>query len=91
MEFDELEQKLIDLSLRRYNRWFFRRGHLLGWLALPIVLLMFVPAFKPYARWLSWLAILLLFEWYFVVATRVIGKLKAKVDSEVADPPQSEG
>jgi len=83
MEFDQLEQMFIDLSLKRYNRWFFRWGHLLGWLAFPVAVIMFVPAFKPYGMWLSWLAIMFLFEWYFVVTTRVIGKLKANLDAQM--------
>ena len=85
MEFDQFEQKLIDLLLRRYNRWFCKRGHLLGRLALPVFVLMLLPTFKPYATWLSWLAIMLIFEWYFVVTTRVIGKLKANLDAQVTD------
>lgn len=75
MQFDKLERKFIDLSLRRYDRWFYRWGHLLGWLALPVGALMLLPAFRPYAGWLCWLGIVLLFERHFVVTTRVIGKL----------------
>lgn len=88
MEFDQLEQKYIALSLKRYNRPFFRWGHLLGWLALPLLLLMLVPPFKPYGVWLSSLGILLIFHWYFVVTTRIIGKLKSNLDAANSQQPQ---
>ena len=81
MEFTSLEQQLIDLSANRYNRWFFRWGHLLGWLAPPVFVITWLPAIRPYRSWLFWLVIVLAFEWYVVVSTRVIGKLKARLDS----------
>jgi len=77
MVFTELEKKLVAIAKSRYQRSFYRWGHLLGWLGLPLTVLMFVPALKPYSKWLAWGAILLMFEWYHVVTTRVIGKLNA--------------
>lgn len=77
-DLDNLEQKLVMLAAKRYKRFYFRWGHLLGWLALPLGALMLVPDLKPYTNWMAWAAILLGFEWYFVVSTRVIGKLQAR-------------
>ena len=83
MVFTGLEKELVALAASRYQRSFYRWGHLLGWLALPLGVLMFVPALKPYSGWLAWAAILLIFEWYHVVTTRIIGRLNAgeSVDS----------
>lgn len=80
-ELNDLERKLVALSARRYHRAFYRWGHLLGWLALPILGLMLVPALEPYSEWLAWAGIMLMFEWYFVVSTRVIGKLQARAST----------
>ena len=77
MDFTRLEKKIVNLAATRYQRWFYRWGHLLGWLATPLVILMYVPALKPCSDWLAFGAVLLLFEWYHVVTTRVIGKLNA--------------
>lgn len=46
MHYDGLEEKLIELSVQRYNRWYFWWGHFLAWLVVPIVLLLWLPGFK---------------------------------------------
>lgn len=80
-EFDKLEQKIVRLSAARYQRPFYRWGHLLGWLAPALFFLFFVPSLKPYQFWIYAIAIMLIFEWYHVVTTRVIGKLHAQVQA----------
>jgi hypothetical protein len=80
-ELNHFEQKFVTLSARRYRSWFYRWGHLLGWLAVPIPILMVVPGVQPYSRWLAWAGALLFFEWYHVATTRVIGKLQDRADS----------
>lgn len=87
-ELNDLDRKLIALSAKRYHRSFYRWGHLLGWLALPILGLMFLPAMQPYLEWLAWAVTLLMFHWYFVVSTRVIGKLQARA-VPAPNPPQA--
>lgn len=83
MVFTRLEKELVAVAASRYQRSFYRWGHLLAWLFLPLAVLMFVPALEPYSDWLAWGGMLLIFEWYHVVTTRIIGKLNAaeSVDS----------
>ncbi len=80
-ELDKLEQKLVTLSAERYRRPFYRWGHLLGWFAPVLACLLFIPSLKPYQSWIGGACTLLMFEWYFVLTTRVIGKLQAEIKS----------
>ena len=84
---NSMERKIVDLSSRRYNRWSFRWGHLLGWLALPLFLVAALPGSEKYSGWLLTLSAYLMFHWYFVVTTRVIGKLKAALDARNEQAP----
>jgi len=81
-DLNDVERKLAELSAKRYRRLFYRWGHLLGWLALPLLALMFVPTMQPYSHWLAWAGVLLVFTWYFVVSTRVMGKLQSQSKKE---------
>ncbi len=82
--FNSLERQFVELAAKRYRRKFYQWGHLLGWLALPIFGLMFLPGLEPYLTWLGIAAILLMYEWYHVVTTRIIGKLHARAAIESA-------
>lgn len=90
-ELDDFERKLVALSARRYRRAFYRWGHLLGWLVLPITGLMLEPAMQPYSEWLLTAVFLLMFHWYFVVSTRVIGKLQSRPATAPNPPMQRTG
>jgi hypothetical protein len=85
------ELKIAASAARRYRRPFYRWGHLLGWLMVPLVVLYFVPAFARYRVWINGGIILCIFVWYYVNHTRVIGKLAAGADidrSQLAEAEQ---
>src|SRR5580692_6328283 len=86
-----LEQRIVELAAQRYRRPFFRWGHLLGWLSLPLVALSFVPAFKSRDIWIVCAVNLLIFEWYFVLSTRIIGKLSTQEGIELSQNACNEG
>jgi hypothetical protein len=74
-DINSLERRIIALSVQRYRKSFFRWGYWLGWAAVSLIVLLFVPALRAYQAWISGAATLLMLTWFFVVATRVIGKL----------------
>ncbi len=74
-----LEKSIVRFSLRRYDRPFYRRGHLLGWLLIPLAMLSVLPSFSRF-RWIGGAIYILMFVWYAAVVTRVIGKLASRLN-----------
>jgi hypothetical protein len=79
-QFTNLEQAVLTFCLRRYQRCFYRWGHLLGWLSLPLLALDAVPALKSYRLWITGAGLFCIFLWYYFVLTRLVGKLAAYLE-----------
>jgi len=82
-ELNNSERETVAQARARYRRFYYRWGHLLGWLCLPLFFLMLVPVLKPSQTWMFGAAVLLMMQWYSVRSTRIIGKL-ADVTAEDA-------
>jgi hypothetical protein len=71
----ELEQKLVQTAQVRRTTYLIRHQHLLGWLAIPMILLAFTPQLRRYQNWFGFGALLAFMSWYRSVTLNTIGKL----------------
>ena len=78
--FDNLEQTIINLSVRRYQQPLYRWGHWLGWL-LPLLLIpSFVPALKSYRNIAGNIGVIGILTGFSSSPRRLIGKLAVAAD-----------
>ena len=75
-----LEKSLVAFSLSRYERPFYRRGRLLGWLLIPLAVLSVEPSLGHYERWFGDALYVVIFVWCLTAFVRVVGKLASRLN-----------